>query len=217
MHTDAELEETVRRVCAQRAQLLAHCNGDAAADQLISVFERENLRCAVAPLRPVMIHAQTLRADQLDRMKPLGMIPSFFAAHLWYWGDAHRKNLGKRAFRISPLHDAAAREMHFTLHQDTPVLPPNMLETIWCAVNRISREGVSMGEAQRIAPEQALRAVTLDAAYQYFEEREKGSITPGKRADFVLLDGNPLTVAPGDIRSLSVTGTILRGEMVNQA
>lgn len=217
VHTDAELEETVRRVCAQRAQLLAHCNGDAAADQLISVFERENLRCAVAPLRPVMIHAQTLRADQLDRMKPLGMIPSFFAAHLWYWGDAHRKNLGKRAFRISPLHDAAAREMHFTLHQDTPVLPPNMLETIWCAVNRISREGVSMGEAQRIAPEQALRAVTLDAAYQYFEEREKGSITPGKRADFVLLDGNPLTVAPGDIRSLSVTGTILRGEMVNQA
>lgn len=109
MHTDAELEETVRRVCAQRAQLLAHCNGDAAADQLISVFERENLRCAVAPLRPVMIHAQILRADQLDRMKPLGMIPSFFAAHLWYWGDAHRKNLGKRAFRISPLHDAAAR------------------------------------------------------------------------------------------------------------
>ena len=65
--------------------------------------------------------------------------------------------------------------------------------------------------------EQALRAVTLDAAYQYFEEREKGSITPGKRADFVLLDGNPLTVAPVDFRSLSVTGTILRGEMVNQA
>lgn len=59
-------------------------------------------------------------------------------------------------------------EMHFTLHQDTPVLPPNMLETIWCAVNRISREGVSMGEAQRIAPEQALRAVTLDAAYPVF-------------------------------------------------
>ena len=71
--------------------------------------------------------------------------------------------------------------MPFTLHQDSPVLPPNPLEAVWCAVNRISRQGVSMGEAQRISPLQALRAVTIDAAYQYFEEDSKGSLKAGKR------------------------------------
>ncbi|PWM25759.1 MAG: amidohydrolase [Oscillospiraceae bacterium] len=214
VHTDAEVDEAVRRACGEGVQLLAHCNGDAAADQLIAAFERENQRQPVAPLRPVMIHAQMLRSDQLDRMKPLGMIPSFFPAHLWHWGDVHRKNLGERAFRISPLRDAQERQIPFTLHQDSPVLPNNLLEAVWCAVNRISRQGVSMGEAQRITPLRALQAITIDAAYQYFEEGEKGSITPGKRADFVLLDRNPLTVPPQEIRRISVTETILQGESV---
>ena len=99
----------------------------------------------------------------------------------------------------------------FTFHQDTPVLPPDMLVTVGCAVNRVTRNGQVLGEEERISPLEALRAVTINAAYQYFEEDQKGSIREGKRADFVVLDQNPLTVDPERIRDIRVLRTIKNG------
>lgn len=212
--SDDALDGLVARACDQGVQLLAHCNGDAAADQLLAALERADRRRPVAPLRPVMIHAQVLRPDQLDRMIPLGVVPSFFVAHTYYWGDVHRKNLGARANAISPARSAVLRELRVTLHQDTPVLPPDPLDAVWCAVNRVSRSGVSMGEAERLTPLDALRAVTLWAAYQYFEEDKKGSIRAGKRADLIVLNDDPLTCDPKDINRLQVEETILGGETV---
>ena len=220
IYTDEEVTGFVRTALTQGRQLLAHCNGDAAAAQYIRCCRaaQEETGLRIADIRPVMIHAQLVRREQLEEMKELGIIPSFFAAHLWYWGDIHAENFGPdRAASISPLGWAEELGLPFTLHQDTPVIQPDMLETVWCAVNRLTREGKTLGPALKLSPMAALRAVTLHAAYQYFREETLGSIRPGKQADLIVLSADPTAVAPMDIRSIRVLETIHRGKTVWQA
>lgn len=151
-------------------------------------------------------------------MKGLGIIPSFFLAHVYHWGDIHLKNLGqKRAERISPAHSALEHGIRFTLHQDAPVIRPDMMETVWCAVNRMTRNGVILGTEERISVADALKAVTINGAYQYFEEDKKGSIAPGKLADFVILEQNPLEADPIDLRKIRVLATIKEGTCIYRA
>ena len=170
-------------------------------------------------LRPVMAHAQTVRADQLDWMKELGIVPSFFSTHTFYWGDWYlNEALGReRARHISPLRAALMREMKFANHTDAPVTPPDQLMVIHSAVNRTSRSGVIVGPEERISPMNALRAVTIWGAYLYFEENEKGSIEPGKRADLAVLSDNPLTVDDAAIRGIKVLRTIKDGRTIYDA
>ena len=219
IYKDEEVRRFARQALAENAQLLTHCNGDAAAEQLINAFAAERSQLSGhRDDRPVMIHAQTVRPDQLERMAPLGMIPSFFVAHVYYWGDVHLTNLGReRAQRISPARSAAKLDMVYTFHQDSPVLPPNMLDTISCAVNRRTRAGELLGDDERLTVWEALKAVTINAAYQYFEENEKGSLKPGKLADLVILDQDPLTVAPEQIAKIKVLATLKEGKAVYQA
>ncbi|WP_294520988.1 amidohydrolase [uncultured Pseudoflavonifractor sp.] len=220
IYTDEEVTGFVRTALTQGRQLLAHCNGDAAAAQYIRCCRaaQEETGRAVADIRPVMIHAQLVRREQLAEMKELGIIPSFFAAHLWYWGDVHAENFGPdRAASISPLGWAEELGIPFTLHQDTPVIQPDMLETVWCAVNRLTREGKTLGPTLKVSPMAALRAVTIHAAYQYFREDSLGSITPGKQADLIILSAAPTAVDPMDIRSIRVLETIHGGKTVWQA
>jgi len=115
--------------CFRRGvQLFAHANGDAAAEQLIRAVAAAEAKLGRADRRPVMIHAQTVRDDQLDRMKELGIFPSFFSAHCFYWGDWHVSSvLGReRADRISPARSAADRGLRFSIHNDPPVVRPSM-------------------------------------------------------------------------------------------
>ena len=211
---DADVLGALELAASERMQILAHCNGDAAAGQYLrALSEAEKRMPALAALRPVMIHAQLLRPDQLPEVRRLSVIPSFFAAHVYYWGDVHEKNFGNaRAQRISPARSALENGVVFTLHQDAPVVAPNMLETVWCAVNRVTRSGRRF--AENIDVWNALKAVTIHAAYQYHEEAQKGSIAAGKRADFVLLDRNPLAVKPEDLQSIRVLQTIKGGERI---
>lgn len=219
IYSDKQVQSLITQALYDNMQLLTHCNGDAAAEQLIAGFEKaaashEN----AAATRPVMIHAQTVRYDQLERMHDLSMIASFFVAHTHYWGDVHLQNLGRsRASRISPARTAGKLGVVYTFHQDSPVLPPNMLDTVWCAVNRMTKNGVVLGDCERVTPLNALKAVTIHAAYQYFEENRKGSIRPGKLADLVILDQNPLTVDPMSIRDIRVMETIKEGVSVYTA
>ncbi|MEG1887184.1 MAG: amidohydrolase [Oscillospiraceae bacterium] len=206
---DSEVLNAVSRAAKTHMQILAHCNGDAAAQQYIDAIEAMSCTTEISSLRPVMIHAQLLAKDQLSAVKSLGIIPSFFTAHVFHWGDIHIKNFGvERAAQISPAGSALKQDILFTFHQDTPVIEPNMLETVWCAVNRLTVDGVILGEDERISAYEALKAVTVNAAYQYFEEDKKGSIRVGKSADFVILDKNPLAVKPIEIRNISVLATI---------
>ena len=212
------LRETVEAVMyADKlgVQLLAHCNGDAAAQQMIDACRKaQELGADLARIRPVMIHAQLLRPDQMEDLKALHITPSFFVAHVYHWGEVHEGNLGpKRAEHISPLASAKAHGLPFTLHQDAPVIQPNVLETLWVACERRTRRGVQMGPEECVTAEDALRAVTVDAARQY-GEADKGVIRPGMRADFVILSGNPLEVPAQALRDLRVEETIREGRTI---
>ena len=97
------------------------------------------------------------------------------------------------------------------------MLPPDMLHSVWCAVERCTAKGVVLGEKERISVVDALRAVTVNAAHQYFEEGQKGSLRPGKAADFVLLDADPLTVPADRLRGIRVLETIKGGKTLFRA
>ena len=207
-----KVQTYIRNAIENGVQILAHCNGDAAAQQWIDSFEKAMEQCGVSKednLRPVMIHCQTVRKDQLLRMKNIGMIPSMFVDHVYYWGDIHLKNLGEeRAEAISPAKSAFEQGLCVNFHQDSPVVPPDMLHTVWCAVNRVTREGKILGEEERVDVFEALKAVTINGAYAYFEEDKKGSITEGKLADLVILDRNPLKTPVSELKDIKVTETL---------
>lgn len=213
---DIDVKKAVRMAFDNNAQILAHCNGDRAAKQYIDeIAELEKEGVDISSIRPVMIHAQLLDIDQLKAVKKTGIIPSFFVAHVHYWGDVHIANFGlERASRISPLASALKENIVYTLHQDSPVIMPDMLQTISCAVNRITKNGHRLGSEEEIPVYEALKAVTSNVAYQYFEENEKGKIAQGMAADFVILDANPITSSFDDISKISVLRTIKSDEVI---
>ena len=215
---DEEVKKFASKAIDDDVQLLTHCNGDAASEQLLNNYElalSESDNPNKENLRPVMIHCQTVRNDQLDRMAALSMIPSIFIPHTYYWGDIHLKNVGeKRGSRISPAKSAFERNLKVNFHQDSPVVKPDMLETIWCAVNRITRNGVQIGPEECVTVYDALKAVTINGAYAYFEENKKGSIKEGKLADLVVLDDNPLKVDKLKIKDIKVIETIKEGKTI---
>ena len=212
----ATVDTMVASYLAADIPLLAHANGDAAAQMLIDAVAAAEAATPVADHRTVMIHAQTVREDQLDRMAELGIVPSYFSAHTFYWGDWHRDSvLGEtRASRISPTRSTQQRAMPFTIHNDTPIVPPDMLRLLWATTNRLTRSGQVLGPAQRLDVFAALVAITRDAAFQYFEEDRKGTLTPGKLADLVILSGNPLQTPSTDLLNLQVMETWSHGSRV---
>lgn len=212
---DKDVENAFRKAADFNTQILAHCNGDMACEQFLNSIEKVQDK---PPFRPVMIHAQFLGEDQLDRAKALDVIASFFVAHTYYWGDVHIQNFGtERAFNISPAASALKKGVLFTFHQDAPVIEPDMFETVWCAVNRVSKKGVVMGENQKIDVLDAIKAVTINAAYQYGEEMKKGSISLGKNADLIIVSDNPLEIDKDKIKDIKVLETIKNGETVYKA
>ena len=207
------VDPLVAYLLAQRIPILAHANGDAAAEMLIDAVEAAD---PPADHRTVMIHAQTVREDQLDRMATLGIIPSYFSAHTFFWGDWHRDSvLGEpRGLRISPTRSTVDRRMRFTIHNDAPIVPPDVIRLLWATTNRVTRSGKVLGEDQRISVLEALKATTIYAAEQHFEEARKGSIAVGKEADLVVLSQNPLDMDPADLLDLDVMATYVGGEAI---
>lgn len=207
-HTGDEVDYACLVSCQEKMQLLAHCNGDAACQQFMDSYEKA-LAVTGNDIRPVIVHAQLMRPSQMEQAKRLGMMPSFFVSHVYHWGDIHIENFGlERASQISSVNSALKQGLPFTFHTDAPVIQPDILECVWCAVNRITKSGVCLGPEERVDVLDALKAVTIYAAYQYGEEDRKGSIEPGKLADFVILDRNPLKTDKMAIRDIEVLATI---------
>lgn len=219
IHSDESVANLFEQAYARDIQIIAHANGDRAIDQYLDMMTPVMAAHPGQDQRPVVIHAQAARQDQLEEMAAAGILPSFFAAHPFYWGDWHRDAIlgPERAAFISPLAAAKALGIRYTVHNDPPVVPPDVIRLLWVSVSRETRSGQVLGEDQRASPMDALRAVTLNAARQYFEEAEKGSITPGKKADFVILSDNPLTMDPADLQSIRVLETIKEGVTIYTA
>ena len=213
-----ELRERVTRYHAAGLQVAVHGNGDAAMDDILDAFEYALTEHPREDTRPIIIHAQMARPDQLDRMAKLGVIPSFFSLHTFYWGDRHRELFmgPERASRMSPGATALSKGVRFTIHCDAPVVPLEPLRLVWSAVNRETRSGFIVGPDERIDAIQALRAVTIDAAYSMFLDEEVGSLEVGKLADLAILSGSPLE-DPARIDEIRVLETIRGGETIFSA
>ncbi len=200
-------------------QILTHANGDAAVDWLIEAVAAGTAKHGPGDRRAVLDHGQTTRLDQLPKLKELAILPSFFPMHTYYWGDWHRDSvLGpERAARISPCRSARTLGLIFTTHHDAPVANPDSIRVLSATVTRVTRSGHVLGPEERVDTLTALKAMTLWPAIQYFEEADKGTITPGKLADFVVLSENPLAVKPEDLITLKVVETIKEGKSIHRS
>lgn len=196
-------------------QLYSHCNGDASIDMMIKAHEFAVGILGDKDRRTVIIHSQIMRPDQMQKYKEYKLFPSFFTNHIYYWGDIHTENLGtERANYLSPMKDAFDNNIICTNHTDCPVTPMDQLFLLWTSVNRISKTGKIIGAEQRITPYQGLLALTINGAYECFEEKTKGSIKVGKVADLIILDKNPLKINPLEIKDIKVKQTFKAGKSI---
>ncbi len=209
------LEREITMLYEEGSQVAVHANGDAAIDMVLEAVARARRQVPVNDARTILVHAQMMRPDQIRRALSLDVTPSFFVAHTWYWGDRHHDVfLGpERANRISPLASADAAGLRYAIHLDTPVVPINPLLLAWSAVERRTRSGRILGPHERVGVDRALRAVTIDAAWQLRIEDRVGSIEVGKLADFVLLDTDPRS-SPHGLRERRVLGVWVGGRRV---
>ncbi|EGR0750225.1 amidohydrolase [Vibrio vulnificus] len=214
--TDAQAFEYVETAFKNGWQVLTHSNGDAAIEQFIDAVTAANNKLGKQDRRPVLIHGQTIREDQIQRLAEQGIFPSLFPMHTFYWGDWHRDSvLGHpRADFISPTKAVRDAGLMFSTHHDAPVALPDAFRVLDATVNRTTRTNKVLGPDQRVDAYTALRAMTIWPAYQHFEEAMKGSIEVGKNADFILLDKNPLKVESATLKDLQVQQTISRGKVV---
>ncbi|GAB3286359.1 amidohydrolase [Parahaliea aestuarii] len=212
-----KLADIVAEIHRAGIQMAIHANGDGAIDDVIYAFEKAQQAHPVEDPRLILIHSQMARDDQLDAMKRLGITPSFFSAHTYYWGDRHRDIFigPERAMHISPTRSAGERGLRYSVHLDSPVVPMDPILLLWSTVNRVSTSGQVIGADERVPAMDALRAMTIDAAWQIFREDELGSLEVGKYADLVVLDGDPLG-DPADLRDLQVVRTVVGGVTIYQ-
>jgi predicted amidohydrolase YtcJ len=211
-------KETIEKlyigITNKNIQIWTHANGDAAIDLVISSAEKAGIK-AGDDRRHIVVHSQCMRPDQLDAYAKLGLSPSFFTEHTFFWGDVHLTNLGQeRAFFLSPTRSAQAKGIPFSNHNDFMVTPVDPMMMIWTAVTRRSKDGVVIGPDERIDVLTALKALTTVPAWQYREEAHKGSIEVGKLADLVILKANPLTTAIDDIPKIEVVETFKEGQSI---
>ena len=192
-----------------------HANGDAAIDQLFEALKPVVAKHGVKPGQVTLIHGQFIRPDQVQALKSLGIFPSMFPMHTFYWGDWYKQIVGpEQAERISPMRSILNTGLHATSHTDAPVALPNLMQVVWATVNRTSRSGTAVGPDERVTPYEAMKMVTLWGAEQFGEQANKGSIQEGKLADLVVLSDNPITMDPATINQVHVLETIKEGKTV---
>jgi predicted amidohydrolase YtcJ len=217
--TRDEVVDAITWAYANDVQIITHANGEAASDLLIAAHKAAIAENGPTARRPVLIHGQFLREDQVDALKRLGIMPSLFPMHTFYWGDWHREHTvgPELADNISPTGWMVQRGIRFSSHHDAPVAFPDSMRILDATVTRRSRSGDIIGPAQRVDVITALKAMTIWPAWQKHEEATKGSIEVGKLADFVILSGDPTAVDPETLDQLEVVETIKEGVTVYES
>jgi predicted amidohydrolase YtcJ len=200
-------------------QIHCHTNGDEATELVLDTLEAA-LRAHPSPdHRYTLQHCQLANAAQFRRMKALGMCVNLFPNHHYYWGDQHYAlTVGpERAERMNACATALATGVPLAIHSDAPVTPLGPLFTAWCAVNRRTSSGRTLGDKEKISVADALRTITLGAAYTFKLDGEVGSIEVGKRADFAVLDDDPETIGADKLKDARVWGTVSNGRVFEAA
>ncbi|WP_170435785.1 amidohydrolase [Ruegeria arenilitoris] len=217
--TREQLQDAVNWCFENGHQILTHSNGEGATDMLIAAIDEAQLTYGDPGNRPVLVHGQFLREDQVASLKRLGVFPSLFPMHTFYWGDWHRDHtVGPvNADNISPTGWVTERGMMFGTHHDAPVAFPDSMRVLAATVTRRTRSGDILGPHQRVDVMTALKAMTIWPAWQHFEEDQKGSIEVGKLADFVILSDDPTAVDPETLAQLRVVTTIKEDAVIFDA
>jgi predicted amidohydrolase YtcJ len=211
--TDERLAELVDQFARAGWQVSVHAHGDRAIAQVLRCYAATIPRLGRADHRLRIEHCGAITDEQLARTVALGAVVSFFPAHVYWWGEAMRNDLFnlRVAERWMAMGSALRAGMRISLHNDGMVTPTDPLLNVRTAATRLTRAGNVLGPDQRITVAQALRAHTLDAAWQLFMEQETGSLEIGKSADLVWLAADPLATTPERIHEIGVRGTWLRG------
>lgn len=211
----AQLAELVATLHKAGIQMHIHVNGDEASEVTLEALHRAMNAHGRGDHRHTLQHCQMGTEDQFRRMKALGLAVNLFSNHVWYFGDQHYElTVGPdRALRINACRSALDNGVPLAIHSDSPVTPLGPLFTAWCAVNRETPSGRTLGEAQCITVAEALRAITLGAAYTLRLDHEVGSIETGKKADFVVLGEDPTSVDPMALKDVPVLGTVHGGRI----
>jgi predicted amidohydrolase YtcJ len=210
-----EIRRMVTAMQAAGVQMHIHVNGDEASAVAIDAIAEASRNHPWPDARHVLQHCQLMGADQFSRCAELGICTNIFSNHIWYFGDQHIALTvgGDRAYRMNAARAALDAGVHVALHSDAPVTPLGPLFTAWCAVNRQTMSGRTMGAAQCITVAEALYAVTLGAAFTLKMDHEIGSIETGKRADFAILGDDPTAGDPMALKDVPVLGTVLDGRV----
>ena len=215
-YPQAHFEKMVRNYVSQGWQMTIHTQGDRTIDMVLDLLDE----IVSEDTRPVyrfrLEHCALMRDDQIERAVRMGVLASFFINHITHWGAPIEDVLfgPERAAHYIPAGTAAKQGMRISLHADTPMTDPSCLELMQAAMTRRANDGRCLGPGERLEAQTALRAVTIDAAYQIGKEDVLGSISPGKHADFVVVDANPLQTDSNRIRDIKIQQTWLAGERV---
>lgn len=196
-------------------QLHIHTNGDEAVELMLDAIEDAQTLWPRADHRHTLQHCQFINQAQMRRASRLGVCLNMFANHIYYWGDIHRnKTLGfARSRRLEPLASALRLNIPTAIHSDAPVTPLGPLFTAWCAVQRQTASGASLGQEERISVTDAIYMITLGAAYTLRLDHLVGSLEVGKYADMVVLDEDPLQIPTERLRDIRVHATVVGGQI----
>jgi predicted amidohydrolase YtcJ len=194
-------------------QLHIHTNGDEATGVALDALEKLLADSPRPDHRHTLQHCQMADAAQLRRIRTLGLCVNFFSNHIYYWGNAHyTQTMGPdRANRMDPAGSALRLGIPFAFHSDAPITQLSPLFTAWCAVQRRTASGRLLGAEECIPVDDALRAITLGAAYTLKMDDVVGSIEAGKFADFAVLEDDPSECAPERLKDMRIWGTVLGG------
>jgi predicted amidohydrolase YtcJ len=214
-----QVRQAYELALAAGLQIHTHTNGDEATEMALDCMERALARHPARDHRFTLQHCQLADTAQYRRMKVLGMCVNLFANHHFYWGDQHyATTVGpERAERMNACRTALEHGLPLAIHSDAPVTPLDPLFTAWCAVNRLTASGRTLGANERIDPEQALHAITLGPAYTLKLDGEIASIETGKRADFAVLEADPLQAGAQSLKDVPVWGVVQGGRVFEAA
>ena len=216
IYEQEELNEMVLTLHRQGYQIATHANGDAAIDATLAAYENALRTLPKADHRFRIEHCQVCHPEHITKMRRLGVIPNFFANHVYYWGDRHRDRfLGpERVQHLDPVGSAIQAGLHPLLHSDCPVTPVNPLFCVQSATARVTSSGKILNGPERVSVKEAIATMTVNAAYGAFEENVKGTLEVGKLGDLVVLTQDPFKERPEEIGQIEVAATIVGGQVV---
>ena len=208
-----EIANRIKRYDSVGWQVAIHTQGDRAISETLDAFEKSGIP---KNSRHRLEHCLLPSKKDIQRMSKLGVSPSFHINHLWYYGEALEDYIigRERTDKILPLKAAENNSLIFSLHADQPMFESDPLSLLHTSVNRKTRDGKIVGKSNKISVEQGLKSLTINAAWQIKMENKIGSIKPGKYADFVIIDQNPMMVDPEKIKDIHVLQTIVNGNII---